>query len=491
MELNHLLNSKIHMSSFSKIFLADMDTPVSTYYKLSERPYSFLLESMEGDGQRGRYSVIGMKPLLLFKRFAGHTVIENSFSGEQLDLGVGDPFDHLKQILSRFTFDRTGLFECGFFCGYISYDAVRHIERIPAHAPDDLQLPEMLLVLPTEIIIFDNLTHTLQLIIHFEDDKEPKWLADEAAAFFEMVLKKFAQQQPEIKEIREFQKSEAPQISYNMTDEAYLQAVIRAKEYIRNGDIFQVVLSRRFQTSIQSEAFDVFRMLRLINPSPYMFYLDFDGFKLVGSSPETMVKFDGHRVMVRPIAGTRRRGQRPEEDRQIAAELLRDEKELAEHVMLVDLGRNDIGRVARYGSVKVDVFKQVENYSHVMHIVSTVSGELQQGFDCVDAFKACFPAGTVTGAPKVRAMEIIDELETTQRNYYAGAVGYFDCNGRMDTCIAIRTMLITNKTAYWQAGAGIVADSIPERELEETANKARALFKAILMAEGVHNDCRD
>ncbi|MDZ7336442.1 MAG: anthranilate synthase component I [candidate division KSB1 bacterium] len=491
MKLNQLLDSKIRMKSFSKKFLADMDTPVSTYHKLSDQPYSFLLESMEGDGQRGRYSVIGMKPLLIFKRLSNHTIIESPHSEDQLDLGDGNPFDHLKWILTKFEFDRTALFECGFLCGYISYDAVRHIEQIPAKSRVDLQLPEILLVLPTQIIIFDNFNHTLQLIIHFEDGSAPKQLAERADAFFEMTLKKFSLHQPRIREIQGNPKASAPGVWFNMTDENYLQSVVRAKEYIRNGDIFQVVLSRRFHGSIHCGGFDVFRMLRLINPSPYMFYLNFNGLELVGSSPETMVKYDGSRVMVRPIAGTRRRGQTPDEDRKIAAELLHDEKELAEHVMLVDLGRNDIGRVARYGTVKVDVLKHVENYSHVMHIVSTVTGELQPGFDSVDVFKACFPAGTVTGAPKVRAMEIIDELETTQRGFYAGAVGYFDFCGRMDTCIAIRTMLIKNKIAYWQAGAGIVADSVPEKELEETGNKARALFKAILMAEEAHDDCRD
>lgn len=247
-------------------------------------------------------------------------------------------------------------------------------------------------------------------------------------------------------------------------------------------------MSRRFETEVECDSFDIYRMLHMINPSPYMFHLNFDNVKLTGASPETMVRYDGKRITVRPIAGTRRRGQSREEDQKIAQELLRDEKELAEHVMLVDLGRNDVGRIASYGSVRVDNFKQIENYSHVMHIVSNVSGELREDSDAVDIFKACFPAGTVSGAPKVRAMEIIDELEQTQRGPYAGAIGYFDFCGRMDTCIAIRTIWIKDKTAFWQAGGGIVADSVPEHEFEETENKARALLKAITLAEEVHHD---
>ena len=490
MDLANLFHNKIPMKTFHKQLLADMDTPVSSYFKLNGHSDSVLLESMEEDGRNGRYSIIGIKPMLSFIRYPDRTVIGNPNSGEQKIL-QGNPFDHLKALLSCFKFEQTEPYECGFLCGYFCYDAIRYIENIPANSENDLQFPEMHLILPSEVVIFDNFTHTLKLLIHLEDTGSSKALEKIAIQKLDAMVEKISHHTPKMNEINKLTPTAIPRLEVNISNENYLQSVIKAKDYIRNGDIFQAVLSRRFQTDIRCDTFNIYRMLHLINPSPYMYYLNFDDVKIIGSSPETMVKYDGNKIVVRPIAGTRKRDHSSEENQKIAAGLLKDEKELAEHEMLVDLGRNDVGRIARYGSVKLDSYKQVENYSHVMHIVSTVSGELRQGFDAVDIFKACFPAGTVSGAPKVRAMEIINELEKTRRGPYAGAVGYFDFCGRMDTCITIRTIVVKGKTAYWQAGGGIVADSDPAYEFEETENKASALLKAISLAEEVYHDFND
>lgn len=487
MDLQQLFSKKISIKSFSRQLLADMDTPVSSYFKLNGQKESFLLESMEGDGRNGRYSIIGLRPMLQFKRLKDYTLIIEPNSLQEKKL-TGNPFDHLKSLLNTFRFDRTEPFECGLLCGYLSYDSIQYIENIPANSKDDLKLPQMHLILPSEVVIFDNYTNILKLVVHLEDKNNPEKLEKLAVERLDSMVKNLSNQAPSLKKIRELTSVSKLNLKANITENDYYKSVIRAKEYIRNGDIFQVVLSRRLQTEISCDSFDLYRMLHLINPSPYMYYLNFDETKIVGSSPETLVRYDGDRIYVRPIAGTRKRGKSIAEDKESAKELLQDEKELAEHVMLVDLGRNDVGRIARYGSVRLDTYKKVENYSHVMHIVSTVSGELQEEFDAVDIFKACFPAGTVSGAPKVRAMEIIDELENTQRGPYAGAIGYFDFSGRMDTCITIRTIIVKNGTAYWQAGGGIVADSNPKCEFEETENKARALLIAITLAEEVSDD---
>jgi len=491
MGLEQLFPQPIYMKTFCKRFLGDIDTPVSSYFKLANEPDSFMLESMQGTGYHARYSVIGMKPFICFQRFPEYSLITQVTTGKELILTEGNPFEHLKHLLKCFIFERPALFQTGFLCGYIGYDAIRYIEKISVNSDSDFVVPEMYLILPTEVVIFDNFTHTLHFIVHLEDTPEGATRLDDAEEKLTALVSRFSRPKSGIKEFRPEKGDSLLPVEANFNFRDYLQCVRQAKEYIRNGDIFQVVLSRRFQTEITASSFDIYRILRLINPSPYMFYLHCGEFQLTGSSPETMVKYDGQRVIVRPIAGTRKRGVSPEDDRRIAAELLNDKKELAEHEMLVDLGRNDVGRIARYGTVRLDTYKQIENYSHVMHIVSTVSGELDQKCDIVDIFKACFPAGTVSGAPKVRAMQIIDELEKSSRGPYAGAVGYFDYAGRMDTCIAIRTLLVKNQMAYWQAGGGIVADSVPENEFEETENKARALLKAITLAEEVNHDCND
>jgi len=490
MDIKNLFTKTIPIKSFSRQLLADMDTPVSSYFKLNGQNESFLLESMEGDGRNGRYSIIGLKPMLQFKRYKDFTMIIDPNSSQEEKL-FGNPFHHLQSLLKAFQFDLSEPFECGMLCGYLSYDSIRYIENIPANSKDDLELPEMHLVLPSEVVVFDNYTNVLKLVVHLEDTESPEKLEKLAKNRLDSMVKNLSNQSPSLKNITSLTPVSEINLKANIHDNDYYESVKRAKAYIRNGDIFQVVLSRRMQTEISCDPFDLYRMLHLVNPSPYMYYLNFNETKIAGSSPETLVRYDGERVYVRPIAGTRKRGKSIEEDQEIAKELLQDEKELAEHVMLVDLGRNDVGRIARYGSVRLDTLKKVENYSHVMHIVSTVSGELREGFDTVDIFKACFPAGTVSGAPKVRAMEIIDELEKTQRGPYAGAIGYFDFSGRMDTCITIRTIVVKDKTAYWQAGGGIVADSNPEFEFEETENKARALLKAISLAEEVKDDLND
>jgi anthranilate synthase component I len=490
MNLEKLFSKNITFKSFSRQLLADMDTPVSSYFKLNGQNESFLLESMEGDGRNGRYSIIGLKPMLQFKRYKDYTLIIDPNSKQEKKL-FGNPFDHLQSLLRTFHFDRSEPFECGMLCGYLSYDAIRYIENIPANSKDDLNLPQMHLILPSEIVVFDNYKNILKMVVHLEDNGNPEKLENLANVRLDSMVKNLSNQSPSLKNIKGITPASEVSLKANISNYDYYKSVKHAKEYIRNGDIFQVVLSRRLQTEISCDSFDLYRMLHLVNPSPYMYYLNFDETKIVGSSPETLVKYDGDRVYVRPIAGTRKRGKSIEEDQKIAKELLQDEKELAEHIMLVDLGRNDVGRIARYGSVRLDTLKRVENYSHVMHIVSTVSGELQEEFDAVDIFKACFPAGTVSGAPKVRAMEIIDELENTQRGPYAGAIGYFDFSGRMDTCITIRTIVVKDRIAYWQAGGGIVADSNPEYEFEETENKARALLKAISLAQEVSDDFSD
>jgi anthranilate synthase component 1 len=487
MNIQTLFSNPVPIRTFSRQLLADMDTPVSSYFKLNSGVHSFLLESMEGDSSMSRYSIIGLNPLLLVKRIEDKTEIIDPATAQKVVLD-GNIFEHIESLLKAFKFDCTPEFECGFLCGYLSYDTIRYIEKIPATTRNDLQLPEMYLILPSEVILFDNRTHTMKIIVHLEENDEPVALEKLAEERLEKLLDKFSRHAPKIRELKSREKSRDTNYITNISKEDFEKNVEHAKDYIRNGDIFQVVLSRRMQTEINCDSFDIYRMLHLINPSPYMYYLNLEGLKIIGSSPEIMVRYDGNRVLVRPIAGTRKRGKCLKEDQEIAAELLTNEKERAEHVMLVDLGRNDIGRVAIYGSVRRDSYMQIENYSHVMHIVSTVSGKLRPELDAVDVFKACFPAGTVSGAPKVRAMEIIDELETTHRGPYAGAVGYFDFQGRMDTAIAIRTIFVKDKTAYWQAGAGIVADSDPKFEYHETENKAGALLKAITLAEENSDD---
>ena len=394
-----------------------------------------------------------------------------------------DPLEVLKGILSMYkAVDPGGLPRFyGGAVGYIGYDMVRFFERLPEQNPDDLGLPDSIFILSSFLLIFDHVSRTIKVVSYafIEDDVDSAYRSamkkiDMTVARLRRAIRLIPRPRP---------KRTEPQLKSNFTKSEFLKSVSKAKDYIRKGDIIQVVLSQRWQTKINADAFSIYRALRSINPSPYMYYLKYGDLKIVGSSPEIMVRAEEREVTVRPIAGTRPRGQNDEADEALAKELLADPKERAEHIMLVDLGRNDVGRVCNYSTVKVDEMMVIEKYSHVMHIVSNVVGKLKRGRDQFDVVRACFPAGTVTGAPKIRAMEIIEELEPTRRGPYAGAVGYFSFSGNLDSGITIRTIVIKDDTAYIQAGAGIVADSKPQREYEETRNKAKALLKAIELAE--------
>jgi anthranilate synthase component 1 len=369
--------------------------------------------------------------------------------------------------------------------GFMGYDTVRFFERLPDRQKKGMGLPDVLFMITDTLVIFDNVTHMIKVVSNAHVDGNSVTAAyREAAAKIDAIVKKLRGRVPGARgRQKRKRKGKSAQLKSNFTQPQYEQAVLKAKEFIKAGDIFQVVPSQRFERSISVEPYEIYRALRLINPSPYMYFLRCGDATIVGASPEVMVRLEGQRIDLRPIAGTRRRGATEDEDRSLAEELLADPKERAEHIMLVDLGRNDVGRVSAAGSVQVSELMVIERYSHVMHIVSNVRGTLENGRDSFDVIRACFPAGTVSGAPKIRAMEIIDELEPTRRGPYAGAVGYFGFSGSMDTCITIRTLVIKGKTAYIQAGGGVVADSDPAAEYQETVNKAKAMMRAVEMAE--------
>lgn len=462
---------------------ADLLTPVSAFLKLrSAEPGAFLLESVEGGEKLGRYSFLGARPYLTVEVHNGQVMLQRG-RAETPEYTSADFFMTMRQLLRqhhvvslpelpRFT---------GGAVGYLGYDMVRYLERLPVSPPDDLGLPEARWNFYDTVVAFDHVRHQLVLMagVFVAPDTDVRMAYDEAIARLDALADTLSHAPLEVP--ASVRLPEVPLMS-NFTRQAFCEAVCRAKEYIYEGDIFQVVLSQRFVTPYAGDRFNLYRALRQVNPSPYLFYIDFGDLTLVGSSPEVLVRVEHGRAEVLPIAGTRPRGRTPEEDRALEAELEADPKEQAEHLMLVDLGRNDLGRVCRFGTVQVERFAFVVRYSHVMHLVSLVAGMLDPRYDALDALAACFPAGTVSGAPKVRAMEIIDELEPTRRGVYAGAVGYMDFSGNLDTCIAIRTMVVRNGTIYIQAGAGIVADSDPEREYEETVNKARALVEAMRVA---------
>lgn len=464
--------------------LADFETPLSSFTKIDTGDYSFLLESVEGGERIARYSFLGSDPSLVF-----------SSKGNSISLREGkktktftakDPIEELKKILSQYKYVNVkGLPRfSGGLVGYFGYDIIRFIERIPDKNPDDLKVPDAVFMLTDTILIFDHRDHKIKVVsnVHVKDDAS--FAYDEAIEKIDRLVKRLKSCPTPAAAASKKHKAVSLKIKSNFTKAEFEKLVIKAKEYIRKGDIIQVVPSQRLEVSITSDPFEIYRALRSINPSPYMYYLKLKDFHLVGASPEIMVRCEEGTVEVRPIAGTRPRGVSEEEDEVLIKDLLSDPKEKAEHIMLVDLGRNDIGRVCDYKTVKVSELMTIEKYSHVMHIVSDVSGKLKKGKDAFDVMRATFPAGTVSGAPKIRAMEIIDELENTRRGTYAGTVGYFSFSGNLDFCITIRTILIKNKTAYIQAGGGIVADSKPEKEYEETMNKAKALLRAIEMTEG-------
>jgi anthranilate synthase component 1 len=463
--------------------LADLDTPLSVYLKLANGPYSYLFESVHGGEKWGRYSIIGL-PCRSFVRISGHRV-EVLSDGEVVESEeAADPLAWIESYQQRFKVaEPSGMPRfSGGLVGYFGYDIIRYIEPKLADCPnpDLLGTPDILLMLSDELVVFDNLTGRMLVIVHV-DPTAGGTLAGAQARIRELIQ---AMKQGAPRELCKtaHQVDESDFVS-GFTEGGFKQAVARIKEYILAGDCMQVVISQRLSIPFEAPPLDLYRALRGLNPSPYMYCLNLGDFHVVGSSPEILTRLEDGVVTVRPIAGTRRRGYTEEEDRALEAELLADPKELAEHLMLIDLGRNDTGRVAKVGSVKLTDKMIVERYSHVMHIVSNVTGELRDGMTAIDVLRATFPAGTVSGAPKIRAMEIIDELEPVKRGVYSGAVGYLSWNGNMDTAIAIRTAVIKDKTLHIQAGAGVVADSIPELEWKETMNKGRAVFRAVALAE--------
>jgi len=462
-------------------FHADLETPVSAYLKISARfpTDHFLLESVEGGEKWARYSFIGFDPHLQFRADAKGITVRQG--GETRDVPVtGDPLDALAGILSEIRYrPAPGLPRLsGGAVGFIGYDYVRHLEKVGGDRPLT-DTPDAMFLFPSRLLIFDNVRHTILIVAHGSVGP-----GQDPVAVYARTLEA-------IEEVRgilsvPLEGSEVPDRDdggetpvFEMSRGTFLDAVRKAKEYIRNGDIIQAVLSNRATVRSRRTPAEVYRVLRALNPSPYMYLLRMGDLSVVGSSPEILVRLEGDEIQLRPIAGTRPRGATPSEDRRLEAELLSDPKELAEHVMLVDLGRNDVGRVAAWGSVKANELMGIERYSHVMHIVSNVVGKLREGLTAFDVLRAAFPAGTVSGAPKVRAMQIISELEPFRRGIYAGAVGYFDLQGSMDFCIAIRTIVMSGAEARIQAGAGIVADSDPEREWDEILIKAKILFRAV------------
>lgn len=465
--------------------LADYETPVSAFAKIDHGPTAYLLESVAGGENWARYSFLGSGSSAVIREEKGDLVLIRGKKNLRIQ-SRGNPLERLRELMEEYrpvTVPGLPRFVGG-AVGYFSYDMVRTFEDLPALRKDSLGMPDFAFLLTDTLLIFDNVSQKIKVVAnaYLESTKE-RDIRDAYRHATARIEKMIARLKRPVRQPRQRRRRKPITFTSNMNKADFEKMVTRTKEYIRSGDIVQAVLSQRWETQIHTTPFQLYRALRVINPSPYMYYLRVAGVELVGSSPETLVRCEDGQISLRPIAGTRRRGQTPEEDQDLARQLLADEKERAEHVMLVDLGRNDVGRVAARGSVKVESLMQVERYSHVMHIVSQVTGQLEKGKSVYDVMRACFPAGTVSGAPKIRAMEIIEELEPTRRGPYAGAVGYFGFSGNMDMCINIRTVVIKGRQAYIQAGAGIVADSNPEHEYEETCNKARAMMKAIELAE--------
>ncbi|HET7854215.1 MAG TPA: anthranilate synthase component I [Candidatus Methylomirabilis sp.] len=464
--------------------LADTETAVSAFLKIRGGEYAFLLESVQGGEKWARFSFMGRSPSLVIRT-----------KGSQAELSrpgvpperrrISDPLDLVKEVLSAYRPVKVeGLPRFfGGMVGYLSYDSVRFFEALPDLTEDDLALPDALFLLTDTLLIFDNLRQRIQVVsnAYVPAAATAEAAYDLACSKIEALVADLRKplDQPLVTPVA----SRAPEVTSTFTREQFCRAVQQCKDYVGAGDVIQAVLSQRFEVKTAAHPFDVYRALRIINPSPYMYFLQLGDLSVAGSSPEVLVRLEEGQIDLRPIAGTRPRGRSEGEDRALAAELLADPKERAEHIMLVDLGRNDVGRVSAPGSVEVNELMVIERYSHVMHIVSNVRGRVREGQDAFDVLRASFPAGTVSGAPKIRAMEIIEELEPVKRGPYAGAIGYISFSGNMDTCITIRTVLFARERAWIQAGAGIVADSEPEREYQETLNKAAAMLRAIEMAE--------
>ena len=466
--------------------LADLDTPLSAYLKVAQGPYSYLLESVQGGEKWGRYSMIGLPCKRVLKVNGYHITIEdNGQISEQHD--VTDPLDFIAQYQAQFKVAPVeGLpkFDGG-LVGYFGYDVVRYVEKRLAQStpPDEIGTPDILLMQSEELMVFDNLSGKLFFIV-LADPSEEFALAKAKRRLMIMRGQLRRAYQGQIGQpLIETRKVEETHFESRFGEEAFKASVDKVKQYVLAGDIMQCVISQRLSVDFHAQPLNLYRALRTLNPSPYMYFMDLGDHHVVGSSPEILARYEDDVITVRPIAGTRYRGATPEQDKALEEELLADPKEIAEHLMLIDLGRNDVGRVSQVGKVKVSDQMVVERYSHVMHIVSNVEGVAKPGMSSMDILKAAHPAGTLSGAPKIRAMEIIDEIEPVKRGIYGGAVGYLGWNGNMDTAIAIRTAVIKNKKVYVQAGAGVVADSVPRLEWKETMNKARAIFKAVAMAE--------
>ena len=464
--------------------LADLDTPLSTYLKLANGPYSYLFESVQGGEKWGRYSIIGLPCQTVIRTYADR--IEVQKGGVIIEeLQHNDPLQWIEEYQQRYRVpELDGLPRfCGGLVGYFGYDTVRYIEdRLKGEEnPDPLNTPDILLMVSDEVVVFDNLQGKLVMVVNVDATRPNAW--DIGQERLDQLMQQLCSPVTIPDALKEPRSVSEEDFVSGFTREGFESAVRRVKEYIVEGDAMQVVLSQRLSIPFQAPSLDLYRALRGLNPSPYMYYLDLDDFHIVGSSPEILVRLEDGQVTVRPIAGTRPRGKDEHEDLQLEKELLADPKELAEHLMLIDLGRNDAGRVSEIGSIELTEKMVIERYSHVMHIVSNVIGSLQDKLSAVDVIRATFPAGTVSGAPKIRAMEIIDELEPVKRGIYAGAVGYLSWSGNMDTAIAIRTAVIKDGILHIQAGAGIVADSVPANEWAETMNKGRAIFRAVSLAQ--------
>lgn len=462
-------------------YLVDRDTPISIYEKVGGGAYSYLLESVEGGEQVARYSFIGLDPFLVFSARDGYITLDYP---DRREVIRGNPFAYLKELMQQY---RGGC--CpqlprfwGGAVGFFGYDMVRYLEKIPEASSDDQGWPDCCLVFTRVVLVYDHVTRQLRIVYLARGGDNPAGAYEEAAGVIAGLGEKVAAGGS--RDSFRLGRERPLTFTANVAAGEFQDMVRKAKDYIQAGDLLQVVLSQRLQVPFPARPLDAYRALRSLNPSPYMYYLDMKDYHIIGSSPEMLVRVEGGRIQTRPIAGTRQRGETQSEDEALARELLADPKERAEHLMLVDLGRNDVGRVSRYGTVRVSRFMELERYSHVMHLVSEVEGELLPGYSSLDALAACFPAGTVSGAPKVRAMEVIEELEPHRRGPYAGAVGYLGFGGNLDTCITIRTILLRQGRALVQAGAGIVADSQPEQEYMETLNKARALLSALSTAAG-------
>jgi anthranilate synthase component 1 len=471
--------------------LADLDTPLSTYLKLANGPYSYLFESVQGGEKWGRYSIIGL-PCKTVIEVRGHEVAVRDGATIAERTQCDDPLEWIKQYQARFKspeLDYLPRFSGG-LVGYFSYDTVRYIEPRLGDCPnsDTLNTPDILLMLSDEVVVFDNLSGKLLAVVYVDPALDGAY--DQAQQRLQELVAQLDKPVSHKASSAAIQHVEESDFVSGFTQQGFEDAVRRAREYIVDGDVMQVVLSQRLSIPFAGRPLDLYRALRTLNPSPYMYYLNLQDFHIVGSSPEILVRAEDGEVTVRPIAGTRHRGKTETEDKALEAELLADPKELAEHLMLIDLGRNDAGRVAETGSVRLTEKMLVERYSHVMHIVSNVVGKIKPEYSAIDVLRATFPAGTVSGAPKIRAMEIIDELEPIKRGVYSGAVGYISFTGNMDTAIAIRTAVIKDNTLHIQAGAGIVYDSVPENEWNETMNKARAVFRAVSMVEAGLNGSR-